>query len=60
MKITRIRFYKTDLPYIGGSYGRGGGIAMNGRLYAPGTPGLGVTSDPDSLGVSVTIYGGDA
>lgn len=28
MKITRIRVYKTDLPYVGGSYGWGAGNAI--------------------------------
>ena len=57
MKITRIRLYKTDLPYIGGSYGRGGGIAMNGRLYAPGTPGLGAIPDFENFGAPIAEYG---
>jgi len=29
MKITRIRVYKTDLPYVGGSYGWGAGNAIS-------------------------------
>ncbi|GAW35874.1 4-hydroxyproline betaine 2-epimerase [Roseovarius sp. A-2] len=48
----------TDLMnYTTRSTGVGGAWASNGRLFAPDTPGLGVTPDFDSLGAPVADYG---
>ena len=47
----------TDLMnYNTRSTGIGGAWAGDGKLYAPGTPGLGVTPDYDSLGAPVAEY----
>lgn len=49
----------TDLMnYNTRSTGVGGAWAENGKLFAPDTPGLGVTPDWDSLGAPVVSYGG--
>ena len=51
----------TDLMnYNTRSTGIGGAWAENGRLYAPDTPGLGVTPDFESLGAPVAEFGGTA
>ena len=48
----------TDLmTYNTRSTGIGGPVAKDGKLYAPDTPGLGVTPDFDSLGAPVAQYG---
>ena len=47
----------TDLSnYNTRSTGKPGAITRDGRLYAPDTPGLGVTPDLKSLGKPVAIY----
>jgi L-alanine-DL-glutamate epimerase-like enolase superfamily enzyme len=51
----------TDLMnYNTRSTGIGGPEARDGKLYAPDTPGLGVTADFDSLGAPVATYGAPA
>ncbi|MEM9247278.1 MAG: mandelate racemase/muconate lactonizing enzyme family protein [Pseudomonadota bacterium] len=48
----------TDLMhYNTRSTGVGGACTQGGKLYAPDTPGLGVTPDFDSLGAPVAEYG---
>lgn len=47
----------TDLHhYVTRSTGIGGPTVKNGKLYAPDTPGLGVTPDFESLGAPVATY----
>ena len=65
MKITGISVYRTDLPYVSGSYGEGGNTAITtvfavvdgGKLLAFVVPELGEEPGFKNLGSAVATFG---
>lgn len=61
MKITRLRVFRREFRYVGGTYmvgatGTGGATVIGGHLIAPDVPGLGVVPAWDELGDPVAEY----